>query len=147
MNSPQGHSDNRKSEESDAEMEETDGTPVPTAKHGSKHRKCFTIPEHHEIINCIEEYFTIDPNSILPRHRHILNTDFEALGSGPTSNRLLWLADVDTALTVSGLATSGALSRDALEYFDTPISARRSSYVSQDYTDDDTESISGLLTG
>jgi len=44
-------------------MEETDGTPVPTAKHGSKHRKGFTIPEHHEIINCIEEYFTIDPDS------------------------------------------------------------------------------------
>ncbi len=107
----------------------------------------FIIPEHHEIINRIEEYFTIDPDSILPRHHHLLNTDFEALGSGPTSNCLLWLADVDTALTVSGLATSCALSRDALEYFDTPISACRSSYVSQDYADDDTESISGLLTG
>ncbi len=100
----------------------------------------FTIPEHHEIINRIEEYFTIDPDSILPRHRHLLDTDFEALGSGPTSNRLLWLADVDTALTVSGLATSGALSPDTQEYFDTPISARRSPHVSQDYTDKDTES-------
>jgi hypothetical protein len=56
----------------------------------------------------------------------LLDTDFEALGSGPTSNRLLWLANVDTALTVSGLATSGALSRDAQDYFDTPIYARRS---------------------
>ena len=100
----------------------------------------FTIPEHHEIINRIEKYFTIDPDSILPRHRHLLDTDFEALGSGPTSNRLLWLADVDTALTVSGLATLGTLSHDTQEYFDTPISARRSSYVSQDYTDNDTES-------
>jgi DNA gyrase/topoisomerase IV subunit B len=37
-----------------------------------------------------------------------------------------WLANVDRALTVSGLATSGALSRDAQDYFDTPICARRS---------------------
>ena len=78
------------------------------------------------VINHVEEYFTIDPDSILPGHRHLLDTDFEALGSGPTSNRLLWLANVDTALTVSGLATLGALSRDAQDYFDTPIYARRS---------------------
>jgi hypothetical protein len=89
-------------------------------------------PEHHEIINRIEEYFTIDPDSILPRHCHLLDTDFEALGSGPTSDRLLWLADVDTALTVSGLATSGALSHEAQAYFATPSSARQSSYVSHD---------------
>ena len=38
VNGPQGHADNRKSEESDAEMEETGDTPVPTARHGSKHR-------------------------------------------------------------------------------------------------------------
>jgi hypothetical protein len=37
-----------------------------------------------------------------------------------------WLANVDRALTVSGLATSGVLSRDAQDYFDTPIFARRS---------------------
>ncbi len=100
----------------------------------------FSIPEHYKIINRIEEYFTIYPDSILPRHRHLLDTDFEALGSGPTSNFLLWLAVVDTALAVSGLATSSALSPDAQEYFDTPISARRSSHVSQDYTYDDTKS-------
>jgi hypothetical protein len=92
----------------------------------------FTIPEHHEIINRVEEYFTIDPDSILPRHRHLLDTDFEALGSGPPSDRLLWLADVDTALTLIGLANSGALSRQAQDYFATPSFARRSSYGSQD---------------
>jgi hypothetical protein len=62
----------------------------------------------------------------------LLDTDFEALGSGPTSDRLLWLADVDTALTVSGLANSGTLSRQAQDYFATPSLARRSSYCSQD---------------
>ena len=92
----------------------------------------FTIPEHHEIINRVEEYFTIDPDSILPRHRHLLDTVFEALGSGPPSDHLLWLADVDTALTLSGLANSGALSRQAQDYFATPSFARRSSYGSQD---------------
>ena len=50
VNGPQGHSDNRKSEESDAEMEETDGTPVPTARHGSKHRKNLKKSKHLQLI-------------------------------------------------------------------------------------------------
>jgi len=39
VNGPQGLTDNRKSEESDAKMEEIDDTPVPTARRGSRHRK------------------------------------------------------------------------------------------------------------
>lgn len=41
-----------------------------------------TIPEHHEIYNRVEEYAAIDPETILPRHRYLFDTDFEALGSG-----------------------------------------------------------------
>ena len=55
-----------------------------------------------------------------------------ARGSGPTSNRLLWLANIDTALTVSGLANSDALCREAQDYFDTPIDAHRPPDISQD---------------
>jgi hypothetical protein len=48
-----------------------------------------TIPEHHKIINHIEECSSIDPKSLLPRHCHLFGTDFETLGSGPTAHHLL----------------------------------------------------------
>ncbi len=50
VNGPQVYSDNRKLEESDTEMEETDGTPVPTAQRGSKHRKNLKISKHLQLI-------------------------------------------------------------------------------------------------
>jgi hypothetical protein len=56
VNGLQGLSDNRKLEQSDAEMEETDGTPVPTARRGSKHRKNLRKPKHLQLIenkNCL----------------------------------------------------------------------------------------------
>ena len=87
------------------------------------HYRCqdgLTIPEQHEICNRVEEYSSIDPESILPRHQHLFDTDFEALGSGPTSHRLLWLAEMDTALSVSTLSTSGALTREAQAHFSQP---------------------------
>ena len=83
-----------------------------------------TIPEHHEIYNRVEEYAAIDPETILPRHRYLFDTDFEALGSGPTSHRLLWLADMDTAISVSTLSTTGGLTRAAQEYFSIPQPGR-----------------------
>jgi hypothetical protein len=35
-----------------------------------------TLPEHHVIINCIEEHAFTDPESLLPRHGFLLETDF-----------------------------------------------------------------------
>jgi hypothetical protein len=65
----------------------------------------------------IEEYLSIDPDSILPHHCHLFGTDFEALGCGPTSHRLLWLADTDSALAATRLATFGGFTDEAHEYF------------------------------
>ncbi len=61
----------------------------------------------------------IDPDTILPCHRFIFDTNFEALGSRPTSHRLLWLAEVDTALSASSLSQLGSLTPQASEYFST----------------------------
>jgi hypothetical protein len=54
-----------------------------------------TLPEHHDIINRMEEHAFTDPESRLPRHRFLLEMDIEALGSGPSTQRLLWLANVN----------------------------------------------------
>ena len=56
-----------------------------------------TIPEHEDILNRVEELALVDPDTLLPRHCFIFEADFEALGSGPTADCLLWLADMKTA--------------------------------------------------
>ena len=61
----------------------------------------------------------IDPDTILPCHRFIFDTNFEALGSGPTSLHLLWLAEVATALSASSLSQLGSLTPQASAYFST----------------------------
>jgi hypothetical protein len=78
-----------------------------------------TLPEHHDIINRVEEHAFTDPKSLLPRHRFLLETDFEALGSGPSTQRLLWLANLDSAIAASALAWSGSLTPAAIVHFDT----------------------------
>ena len=76
-----------------------------------------TIPEHHKILNQMESYSLVDPETLLPRHRTLLDADFESLGSGPTSHRLLWLANMSSAMSAAHLARSGTLSDSALAHF------------------------------
>ena len=76
-----------------------------------------TIPEHHDIINRIEAHSLTDPDHLLPRHPFLMDADFEALGSGPTSDRLVWLADMDSAIAVSTLSHAGTLTPAAEEHF------------------------------
>ena len=68
----------------------------------------------------------IDRDTIHPCHRFLFEADFEAPGSGPTLHRLLWLAEVDTALSASSLSQLGSLTPQASVFFST-YSAR--SYV------------------
>ena len=58
-----------------------------------------------------------DPDTLLPRHWFLFEVDSEALGSGPTSHGLLWLADMDNAIAVSCLARLGTLTPEASAHF------------------------------
>ena len=82
-----------------------------------KGRDGWTLPDQHAILSKVEEYALIDPETILPRHRFLFDTDFEALGSGPTTHRLFWLAEVDAALAATTLYHEGLLTPAALDYF------------------------------
>jgi hypothetical protein len=79
----------------------------------------WTLPEQHTIMSKVSEYSMIDPDTILPRHRFLFDADFDALGCGPTSHRLLWLAEVDTALSASTLSQLGSLTPQASAFFST----------------------------
>ncbi len=76
-----------------------------------------TIPEHYDIINRVEAHSLTDPDLLLPRHCFLMDADFEALGSGPTSNQLVWLVDMDSAIAVSMLSHAGTLKPEAEEHF------------------------------
>jgi hypothetical protein len=81
-----------------------------------------TIPKHHAILDQMERYVLVDPETLLPRHQTLLDADFESLGSGPTSHRLLWLANMSSAISAANLAQSGTLSDSALAHFSrTPL--------------------------
>jgi hypothetical protein len=66
-----------------------------------------TMPEHHEIMNRVEEHAFNNPDSLLLQHRYLLDTDFKALGSGSTPDQLHWLADMGSAVAASGCRGQG----------------------------------------
>ena len=76
-----------------------------------------TMPEHQKILNRVEEHEFTNPDSLLPRHRYLLDTDFEALGSGSTPDQLHWLADMGSAVAASGLSRAGTLTPEATAHF------------------------------
>jgi hypothetical protein len=77
------------------------------------------MPEHNQIINRVEEYSLIDPKDLLPRHQYLLDTDFEALGSGPTIDRQIWLANITSARAAARLLQAGTLTSDAEIHYST----------------------------
>ncbi len=58
-----------------------------------------------------------DPDCLLPRHWFLMDTDFEVLGSGPTSDWLVWHADMDSAIAAAMLSQAETLTPTAEEHF------------------------------
>ncbi len=77
-----------------------------------------TMPDHHEILNWVEEHAFTNPDSLLLQHKYLLDTDFEALGSGSTPDQLHWLADMRSAIAASGLSRAGTLTPEVTAHFE-----------------------------
>lgn len=84
-----------------------------------KGKEGWTMPQVQDVFDRITEYSLMDENMLLPRHRHLLDIDFERLGSGPSSHRLTWLSDIDSALSAKLLFGQERLSREAIAHFST----------------------------
>ena len=76
-----------------------------------------TMPEQHDILDRVAVYALINSDTLLPRHWLLFEAYFEALGSGPTSHRLVWLANMDSALAASSLSQLGSLTPQAETLF------------------------------
>ena len=75
------------------------------------------IPEHQDITDQVELHSFTDPDSPLPRHRSRMDIDFAALGTGPTSDRLTWLTNMQSAIATSTLSQARTLTPAAELYF------------------------------
>ena len=56
-----------------------------------------TIVEHEEIMNKVRYLMNIDPMDLLETDRHLLDEDFEHLGSAPAAHREYWVAEMEAA--------------------------------------------------
>jgi hypothetical protein len=82
-----------------------------------KGKEEWTMPQIQEIIEKVDEYSLLDPKTLLPRHRFLLDTNFSTLSDRPTSHRLLWLVDMDSAISAAALAQSGTLTLQPTTFF------------------------------
>ncbi len=65
----------------------------------------------------VESHSSTDPDCLLPWHHYLMLTDFTLLGSVPTSDRFVWLANMDSALAASALSRTGTLTPAAEAHF------------------------------
>ena len=60
--------------------------------------------QHHELTGRIHELLQTEKNSLLKRHKHLMDVDFIELGSGPAIVRQVWVANVEMAISVAKVA-------------------------------------------
>jgi hypothetical protein len=58
-----------------------------------------TVSEHEAIDEQLQSLLSLSPDDLLPHHRHLLTAEhFTDLASGPSIEKLYWMADVRSAL-------------------------------------------------
>jgi hypothetical protein len=64
----------------------------------------------------LQSLLSLTPNNLLPQHRHLLTAEnFTDLASGPSVEKLYWMAEVRSALDEAiGIGFRGAKSRPAI---------------------------------
>ncbi len=80
-----------------------------------------TMPEQNDIIDRVVACALINPDTLLPQHWLLFETNFEALGTGSAYHCLLGLADMDLALAASSLSQLGSLTPMAQAFFSAPL--------------------------
>ncbi len=68
----------------------------------------WTAAAHKIILETIESFLHTDPEQLLEEHCHLLFSDFTALISGPTKDKLEWISEIDSALGAASHVARGA---------------------------------------
>jgi hypothetical protein len=56
----------------------------------------------------MEGFLHTDSEQLLEEHRHLLFSDFVALASGPTKDKLEWISEIDSALGAASHVARGS---------------------------------------
>jgi hypothetical protein len=67
-----------------------------------------TDAAHETILEIMEGFLHTDPEQLLEVHRHLLYSDFAALASGPTKDKLEWISEIYSALGAASHVTRGS---------------------------------------
>ena len=76
-----------------------------------------TEAEHEEIFRKLERYSWWDPGDLLPKHRHLLEVDFEALAEGTAVERQFWIVSMESAVKAATRARVGLIAANHLGAF------------------------------
>jgi hypothetical protein len=57
-----------------------------------------TATAHEIILKTMEGFLHTVPEQLLEEHCHLLFSDFAALASGPTKDKLEWISEIDSAM-------------------------------------------------
>jgi hypothetical protein len=64
-----------------------------------------TVSEHEAIDNQLQSLLSLSPDNLLPHHRHLLTAEnCTDLASGPSTEKLYWMADVRSAMDEAAIA-------------------------------------------
>jgi hypothetical protein len=67
-----------------------------------------TAAAHETILETMEGFLHTDLEQLLEEHRHLLFSDFAALTSGPTKDKLEWISEMDYALGAASHMACGS---------------------------------------
>jgi hypothetical protein len=67
-----------------------------------------TAATHKIILKTMEGFLHTNPEQLLEEHCHLLFSDFVALASGPTKDKLEWISAIDSALGAASHMARGS---------------------------------------
>jgi hypothetical protein len=67
-----------------------------------------TTAVHQTILETMEGFLHTDPEQLIEEHRHLLFSDFAALTSGSTKDKLEWISEIDSALGAASHVARGS---------------------------------------
>ena len=63
---------------------------------------------HKTILETMEGFLHTNPEQLLEEHHHLLFSDFAALASGPTKDKLERISEIDSALGAASHVACGS---------------------------------------
>ena len=83
-----------------------------------------TQEQHLQIFDKVEDLMAIDPLSLLPKHRHLLEGEFGKLGEDSSAARQTWIASVESALAAAKHVYAGLSTKERHRAFTRTVQKR-----------------------